>query len=223
MEINWQESGWIIVAAIGVLGLIMGLAIGWLGRGGTDHKELSELRKSHNAYKDDVTLHFEQTGQLVHQLTEQYKSLYEHLAQGAVELAEGERPNFPLLENSAGFAQIEQSQEQTAEPVSASDAPADTAAAADENDALLAQAAFVPPDVPAPEEPIAVIEVPPVPKDVSSEAKVDDDLDAAINAAKLASEAHTNDKRLTDADLLASEDVEPDGADAKSDIGNTKT
>ena len=103
-DFDWAEHGWYLVAGIGVLGLLIGLGIGWLGRNQGGAKELGELRKEHKAYKDDVSLHFEQTGQMVQQFTEQYKALYDHLAAGAVELADGEQPNFPMLEQASALA-----------------------------------------------------------------------------------------------------------------------
>lgn len=50
--------------------------------------ELEKLRAEHEAYRGSVTRHFETTSELVASMTESYKAVYDHLAQGARSLCE---------------------------------------------------------------------------------------------------------------------------------------
>lgn len=85
--------------AIGILSFALGLVIGCIGTylflGHYSHtaklrQELGELRERFSDYRDQVTQHFMRTSELVQEMTQSYRAVYEHLATGAQELCEGE-------------------------------------------------------------------------------------------------------------------------------------
>lgn len=85
--------------ATGILGFALGLVLGcigtylYLGRYSQTAKlreELSELRERFSDYRDQVTQHFMRTSELVQEMTQSYRAVYEHLATGAQDLCEGE-------------------------------------------------------------------------------------------------------------------------------------
>jgi len=49
--------------------------------------QLSELQRQQHDYKNEVTEHFQETAQLLNQLTSSYRDVHNHLAQGAHLLA----------------------------------------------------------------------------------------------------------------------------------------
>jgi len=83
--------------AIAVAGLLLGWA---LGRGtsasGQKHREverkLDQVLQSKKAYEDDVVEHFSETARLLNNLTESYRDVHNHLAQGAGTLCKGHGP-----------------------------------------------------------------------------------------------------------------------------------
>lgn len=53
-------------------------------------QKLQDLQRSHDRYRDEVSEHFSTTAELVQQMTESYRDVYQHLASGAQELCTGE-------------------------------------------------------------------------------------------------------------------------------------
>ena len=51
-------------------------------------ESLSALEEKHAQYQQDVNQHFSETARLVGQLTQNYRSLYEHLSEGASALCD---------------------------------------------------------------------------------------------------------------------------------------
>jgi uncharacterized membrane-anchored protein YhcB (DUF1043 family) len=81
--------------AIGILSLLIGIALGWIitytlvVRHGRTHQlqlELDRLKENFRDYRDQVTHHFMRTSELVQEMTQSYRSVYEHLASGAQHL-----------------------------------------------------------------------------------------------------------------------------------------
>ncbi|MDD9893334.1 MAG: DUF1043 family protein [Gammaproteobacteria bacterium] len=71
----------------GVVGLLLGCLLGmWLAK--RKQPDYEALQAEHDAYRNDVETHFEKTAQLAHQMAEDYRNMYQHLAQGAVDLCE---------------------------------------------------------------------------------------------------------------------------------------
>lgn len=94
-----------------VLGFVAG---GWLLRR-TDEdrrmalhfeRELAEARSELERYRDRVSQHFEQSSDLFRDLTQQYSSLYKHLAAGARDLG---RKNLAAFETAAESLRLESS------------------------------------------------------------------------------------------------------------------
>ncbi|MES3007787.1 MAG: DUF1043 family protein [Pseudomonadota bacterium] len=54
---------------------------------------LQDLQRSHARYKDEVSEHFSVTAELVQQMTDSYRDVYQHLATGAQDLCSGEVAN----------------------------------------------------------------------------------------------------------------------------------
>ncbi len=73
-----------------IVGLIAGLVVGglavflWRRDGATASRELENTRSEMNAYRQEVTEHYVKTADLVDRLTQDYKSLFEHLNDGAM-------------------------------------------------------------------------------------------------------------------------------------------
>ena len=71
----------------GGVGLILGCMLGiWLAKRKAPNYDA--LKAQHDAYRNDVESHFEKTAQLAHQMAEDYRKMYQHLAQGAVHLCD---------------------------------------------------------------------------------------------------------------------------------------
>ncbi len=82
---------WLIGIGCLALGLLIGVAFGSrFGGGSARVRELEEqmkrLRDSDREYRESVSEHFGTTAELVKQLTENYKDVYQHLANGAQSL-----------------------------------------------------------------------------------------------------------------------------------------
>jgi uncharacterized membrane-anchored protein YhcB (DUF1043 family) len=97
-----QESlaaspGWWIAFGV-LLAAGLGFAIGRLGSGAARRARAAQLalaeeraahdklRESYEGYRKQVADHFTETSERLHDLTLQYRSVYEHLAKGASEL-----------------------------------------------------------------------------------------------------------------------------------------
>lgn len=79
--------------------LAAGLLIGYImaGRASASPKKIIELeqklqdsQRSYAQYRDEVGEHFSTTAELVQQMTDSYKDVYQHLASGAQELCSGD-------------------------------------------------------------------------------------------------------------------------------------
>ncbi|WP_428033533.1 YhcB family protein [Amphritea sp.] len=88
-----ENSVWII----GIVTLIAGALIGYLmGRSGDTSNQkklvdqLNDAQRDLSEYKEKVNNHFEKTAELVNNLTESYKQVHQHLAQGSETLCMGE-------------------------------------------------------------------------------------------------------------------------------------
>ena len=76
-------------------------------------EELETAKKAQEAYEERVVRHFGETAQLVNRLTDSYRDVHSHLADGAEQLCQGESTEVILrLEND----RTEDSQQKTADP-----------------------------------------------------------------------------------------------------------
>ena len=101
-------------------------------------KSAAELRDELSEYKDSVNAHFQTTAGLLHDMTEQYRAVYEHMASGAQSLCDPETARTQIESLRAGLlpsdvpaatAEADATPDQTA----ATDAIPDQAAATDAN------------------------------------------------------------------------------------------
>lgn len=53
-------------------------------------EQIQELESRHNRYRDSVSEHFGMTAELIQQMTESYRDVYQHLATGAQNLCSSE-------------------------------------------------------------------------------------------------------------------------------------
>ncbi|MBU2966106.1 DUF1043 family protein [Amphritea sp. 2_MG-2023] len=104
-----ENSVWII----GIVTLLAGALIGYLmGRSGDTSSQkkltsqLNEAQRDLSDYKEKVNGHFEKTAELVNNLTESYKQVHQHLAQGSETLCMG--VHSPDKLSSDGKPQIEE-------------------------------------------------------------------------------------------------------------------
>jgi hypothetical protein len=92
-----MEQTVISVAAFSVVVFVVGIGCGLLAghfvlpgqrRSRRLQAELNRANEEYAAYKASVTTHFHKTADLVGQLTETYRSVYDHLATGARSLCD---------------------------------------------------------------------------------------------------------------------------------------
>lgn len=89
----------LMIAALPLLGGVIGyvIAVDRSGRSAADDERVEALEQEVTEYKQGVTTHFQETADLLQQMTEQYRSLYAHMAQGAVSLCDAPEDH-PRLE-----------------------------------------------------------------------------------------------------------------------------
>jgi len=101
-----------VSAALAILGLFVGWAIG--RRTSAEAKKyrdialkLDQVMQDKKAYEDNVVEHFTETAKLLNNLTESYREVHNHLAQGAATLCLGEGPvSLDRLESRRDPAEI---------------------------------------------------------------------------------------------------------------------
>ena len=95
------EYSLIIVIAVAAAGLVLGLGLGLLlGRRMSPaaqklretERKLDQVLQDKTAYEDEVVEHFTDTAKLLNNLTERYRDVHNHLAQGAGSLCQGRGP-----------------------------------------------------------------------------------------------------------------------------------
>jgi uncharacterized membrane-anchored protein YhcB (DUF1043 family) len=84
-----------MVWVVGFICLVVGAAAGFLLAGRFSagpariaelETQLQDLQRSHSRYRDEVSEHFSTTADLVQQMTDSYRDVYQHLASGAQDL-----------------------------------------------------------------------------------------------------------------------------------------
>jgi len=90
-----------IVLAVGAALAILGLLVGWATGRRTSAEakkyrdialKLDQVMQDKKAYEDNVVEHFTETAKLLNNLTESYREVHNHLAQGAASLCQGQGP-----------------------------------------------------------------------------------------------------------------------------------
>ena len=78
----------------GIIALIIGLLLGatgawiWLRQRGGADGSVAELNKENERFREEVNEHFVQTAELINQLTDSYKAVFDHLSEGADKLVD---------------------------------------------------------------------------------------------------------------------------------------
>lgn len=111
--------------------LIVGIAIGYIvaGRINTNPNKLAELeqklqdlQRNHAHYRDEVSDHFSTTAELVQQMTDSYKDVYQHLASGAQDLCSTDVASKLLPTSTDGvFGAISQDEDESGSTSGGSD------------------------------------------------------------------------------------------------------
>ncbi len=90
-----------MLLAVGATLAILGLLLGWAAGRRTSASakkyrdialKLDQVMQDKKAYEDEVVEHFTETAILLNNLTESYRDVHNHLAQGAANLCQGEGP-----------------------------------------------------------------------------------------------------------------------------------
>ncbi len=97
-------SIWLFGILVFVIGLVLGciatyLAVARYGRTRELQQELNQLKERFTDYRDQVTQHFMRTSELVQEMTQSYRAVYEHLAKGAQHLC-GDENDINRLEST---------------------------------------------------------------------------------------------------------------------------
>jgi len=123
----------LMVAALPLLGGVIGyvIAADRGGRSAADDERIEALEQEVTEYKQGVTTHFQETADLLQQMTEQYRSLYAHMAQGAVSLCDAPEDH-PRLEE---FKRLGRALDEAAAEASGGDEAAPRAAEASSREA----------------------------------------------------------------------------------------
>jgi len=126
----------VIIAVVVAIVIGAGIGVGLLlmiQRSQSGGKSLADLRQEKEAYQNEVDAHFEKTGQLFKEMTENYRTLYEHMATGAQQLCQGEpviKPlDLPKPDTKPQLAKDAAPAEPTAATAAEGDASAKTATA----------------------------------------------------------------------------------------------
>jgi uncharacterized membrane-anchored protein YhcB (DUF1043 family) len=101
ISLDSSDSLWTAGILVFLLGMALGCIVTWLlsghhGRTRQLRLELEQLKERFNDYRDQVTRHFMRTSDLVQEMTQSYRAVYEHLANGAQHLC-GEVENTSQL------------------------------------------------------------------------------------------------------------------------------
>lgn len=89
---------WLTALGCLVIGIVIGFVVATRTKSApskvTDlETQMEELQRTHNRYREEVSNHFSMTAELVQQMTDSYRDVYQHLATGAQELCSGEVAN----------------------------------------------------------------------------------------------------------------------------------
>lgn len=143
-------------------------------------KSAAELRKELSEYKENVNTHFQTTAGLLHDMTEQYRAVYEHMASGAQNLCDPDTARTQIESLRAGLLPAG-SPAADAEPAAEAIAvPATNADAMDAGQAPLDPAAQGPT---GPVQPGA-IDAGPAPLDTSAQGPTGPDQPDAMDAGQ---------------------------------------
>ncbi|MEM7543680.1 MAG: DUF1043 family protein [Pseudomonadota bacterium] len=100
------------ISIIGFAAVVVGCILGYVAARVTQHqrgaaRKVEALEKQHSDYRDSVTSHFQDTAELLEQMTAQYRAVYQHMADGAQSLCDvnGENPQLEQLQHGLPSAE----------------------------------------------------------------------------------------------------------------------
>ncbi len=87
----------LIAAGLLIAGIVIGLLVGRRQSPASQkyrevERKLDQVLQDKKVYEDEVVEHFGQTARLLNNLTESYREVHNHLAQGAASLCQGQGP-----------------------------------------------------------------------------------------------------------------------------------
>ncbi len=93
-SLNTEVVGALALLAVGcIIGMWLGQRMSSQGQKGRDlERKLDRVIQEKKAYEDGVAEHFNDTARLLNDLTENYRSVHNHLATGAANLCQGQAP-----------------------------------------------------------------------------------------------------------------------------------
>ena len=112
-------SIWFIAIGCLAIGVVTGVAFASRLNTSPSHvqeleNQITNLKEAHNEYREGVSDHFSMTAELVQHMTESYKEVYQHLANGAQDLCNIEVANKLIpAESDAVFETMNQDGEET--------------------------------------------------------------------------------------------------------------
>lgn len=113
---------WLTGIACLAVGLVAGLLVGRKVQTGNPARvteleaQVQELQRHHADYRENVSEHFNTTAELVQQMTESYRDVYQHLATGAQQLCTEDVASKLLPANDQAMFSNEQDNDDTLEP-----------------------------------------------------------------------------------------------------------
>jgi uncharacterized membrane-anchored protein YhcB (DUF1043 family) len=142
LSLDAQTSLWVTGILCLLIGLVLGCMFTYLlsARHGRTHQlqaELNQLKDNFRDYRDQVTHHFMRTSDLVQEMTQSYRAVYEHLASGAQRLCS--ELDHEALESSSDH-RLENPSAEMAEPPVDYDEYAELSRIRDDIDELLGEA-----------------------------------------------------------------------------------
>lgn len=117
MAWNWGISIITFAFGLGIGFALAYLAIPRSGRIKDLERQLTESKTQFNAYRSSVNQHFEKTAALFEDMTDRYRAVYRHMAEGAQNLCQ-EGPAYLSLDLSRSNRLPESGHQQTAKPAS---------------------------------------------------------------------------------------------------------
>jgi uncharacterized protein len=85
---------WNDIMLASIIALILGALLGatgvwlWLRQRGVGGESVAEIKKENARFREEVNEHFVQTAELINQLTDSYKAVFDHLSDGADKLVD---------------------------------------------------------------------------------------------------------------------------------------
>lgn len=152
----------------GITGVIIGILLGgtaawlWLNSRSGGANSVATLKRENERFREEVNEHFVQTAELINQLTDSYKAVFDHLSEGAEKLVDQEAVRERMPQVTDEVVRLKRlgaplDRPEPAEPTEHADVPESeperSSSAQDEVDASDEQAKLTPEEVEGPHQP----------------------------------------------------------------------